>query len=174
MIVIMSKKIGIFYGSTTGTTAKIARKIGQLLNVPANDVHDVAKVAPSTVGDYDLIVCGTSTWGSGDMQDDWHDFINGMEMLDLKGKKIAIFGCGDETMSDTFCNAVGELHHRLGHTQAEFIGEFDAGAYDFHESEAKDPATGKMYGLVIDEVNHPELTAARLHGWTQQLTDELA
>ena len=170
----MSKKIGIFYGSTTGTTAKIARKIGALLTVPANDLQDVAKVAPSRPGEYEVLVFGSSTWGSGEMQTDWLDFINGVEMLDLKGKKIALFGCGDDTMADTFCNAVGELHRRLGRTQAEFIGQYDAGTYDFSESEAKDAESGKMYGLVLDEVNHPELTAARLHGWTQQVTDEIA
>lgn len=56
---------------------------------------------------------GSSTWGDGELEDDWYDFIAGVEVLDLKGKKVALFGCGDESMTDTFCNAVGELHDRL-------------------------------------------------------------
>ena len=170
----MKNKTGIFYGSSTGTTARIARKIGTLLNIPDNDIHDVAKTAPSKVGDYDVLIFGTSTWGSGEIQDDWLDFADGVEVLDLKGKKIALFGCGDETMSDTFCNAVGELRHRLTGTHAEFIGEYYSGSYDFDESDATDPETGNMYGLVLDETNHPELTDARLHAWTQQISDEIA
>ncbi len=170
----MKNKTGIFYGSSTGTTARIARKIGTLLNIPDNDIHDVAKTAPSKVGDYDVLIFGTSTWGSGEIQDDWLDFADGVEVLDLKGKKIALFGCGDETMSDTFCNAVGELRHRLTGTHAEFIGEYYSESYDFDESDATDPETGKMYGLVLDETNHPELTDARLHAWTQQISDEIA
>lgn len=166
-------KIGIYYGSSTGTTAKIARKIGQLLGVNDNDIHDVAKAAPSSVADYDVLLLGSSTWGSGDLQDDWFDFIAGLEALDLKGKKIAFFGCGDETMSDTFCDAIGTLRHRLDNTGAQFIGEFDPGSYDYTHSEATDTSTGKMYGLVLDEVNHPELTSARLHKWTQEISDSI-
>ncbi|MDE6343748.1 MAG: flavodoxin [Muribaculaceae bacterium] len=169
----MDKKTGIFYGSNTGTTARIARKIGQLLNIGDNDIHDVAKTSPSRVAEYDVLILGSSTWGSGDIQTDWLDFVNGLQVLDLKGKKIALFGCGDETMSDTFCNAVGELRDRLVRTQAILIGEYDAGAYEFSESAAYDPETGKMYGLVLDEVNHPELTDARLHTWTQQISEEI-
>ena len=59
-----------------------------------------------------------------------------MRALDLKGKKIAIFGCGDETMSDTFCNAVGILYDRLRDTGATFIGSFPAGEYHYNHSAA--------------------------------------
>ena len=58
------KKIGIFYGSTTGTTENIARKLAALLSVDSADVHDVAKTAPSAVGRYDILVLGTSTWAT--------------------------------------------------------------------------------------------------------------
>ena len=68
---------------------------------------------PSKVGGYDVLVLGTSTWGDGDLEDDWFDFLAGLESLDLAGKKIALFGCGDETMDDTFCSGVGELYERL-------------------------------------------------------------
>ena len=39
-------KIGIFYGSSTGTTAEVAEKIAKQLGVDAADVYDVAKVGP--------------------------------------------------------------------------------------------------------------------------------
>ena len=48
------KKTGIFYGSSTGVTAEVAEDIAKLLNVPAADIHDVAKSAPSDVEPYDL------------------------------------------------------------------------------------------------------------------------
>ena len=35
-------KTGIFYGSATGTTADVARRIARLMNVGDSDVHDVA------------------------------------------------------------------------------------------------------------------------------------
>lgn len=159
-------KTGIFYGSATGTTAQIAEKIGKLLNVDGVDIHDVANTAPSEVGKYDVLIMGLSTWGDGELEDDWYDFIAGVEALDLKGKKVALFGCGDESMTDTFCNAVGELHDRLEPTGCTFIAPYDTIGYTFEESKAKPGDALEAYGLLLDEVNHPELTAPRLAGWT--------
>lgn len=161
------KNIGIFYGSTTGTTAYIARRIAQLLGVPDADIHDVADTAPDRLGDYSTLILGSSTWGNGDLQDDWYDFIDGAGALDLSDKRTALFGCGDETMSDTFCNAVGKLYEGLRKTGTTFIGEFPAEGYSFSASLAADGTL--MRGLVLDEVNHPELTDRRLRQWTDIL-----
>ncbi|MDE6574372.1 MAG: flavodoxin [Muribaculaceae bacterium] len=158
-------KTGIYYGSATGTTAEIARRIASMTGVSDADIHDVADTAPHTAGDYDLLILGSSTWGNGELEDDWYDFLDGLRALDLSGKKIALFGCGDETMSDTFCNAVGILYDRLKDTGATFIGEFPADEYHFDKSAASDGAV--MRGLLLDEVNHPELTTARLRRWTE-------
>lgn len=156
-------KTGIFYGSTTGTTREVAEKIAQKTGVPASDVHDVAKTAPSAVAPYDLLLLGTSTWGAGEEQSDWYDFLDGLKTLDLRGKKVALFGCGDETMSDTFCSGLGELYDALQDTGAYFIGSYPADVYDFSESKAvKD---GTPVGLMLDEVNHPDLTDGRIDGW---------
>ncbi|MDE6468691.1 MAG: flavodoxin domain-containing protein, partial [Muribaculaceae bacterium] len=90
----MIMKTGIFYGSTTGTTAELAKTIAKEIGVADADIHDVASTAPARLGDYDFIILGSSTWGDGDLQDDWFDFVDGAQALDLDGKKIAIFGCG--------------------------------------------------------------------------------
>lgn len=164
------KKTGIFYGSTTGTTKEVAEEIGKALGVEAADIHDVADSAPSDVAQYDLLLLGTSTWGSGELQDDWYDFVPGLEPMDLKGKKIALFGCGDESMSDTFCGAVGALYHKLKDTGAEFIGFYPATCYEFDESESV--ADGVAYGLLLDNVNHPDLSADRISDWTAMIKKE--
>ena len=161
------KKYGIFYGSTTGTTEDVARRIAKILDVDPADVHNVAETAPSAVADYDTLILGTSTWGSGELQDGWYDFVAGLDAMELRGKRIALFGCGDETMSDTFCNAVGTLYDRLQDTHALFIGEYDVEGYLFDHSDAV--RDGKAVGLLLDEVNHPELTPTRLRAWTALL-----
>ena len=79
---------------------------------------------------------------------------------------MALFGCGDESMTDTFCNAVGELHDRLEPTGCIFIAPYDTIGYTFEKSKAKPGDALEAYGLLLDEVNHPELTAPRLAGWT--------
>ncbi len=161
------KQFGIFYGSTTGTTEEIAKQLAKILGIQNTDVHNVAETTPSVVADYRTLILGSSTWGSGDLQDNWYDFIAGLEAMDLKDKRIAIFGCGDETMSDTFCDAVGKIYDRLQPTEAEFIGSFNTDGYHYDHSDAI--RDGKAVGLILDEVNHPELTATRLRQWTSEL-----
>lgn len=161
------KKIGIFYGSTTGTTENIASKIAKILNVDEKDVRDVATSAPSDLAPYDMLVLGTSTWGNGELQEDWYDFIDGAQALDLKGKTVVLFGCGDETMSDSFCSAVGKLYEAFKACGATMVGEYDTDGYKFRHSEAV--VDGKAVGLLLDEVNHPELTDFRLRGWVGTL-----
>jgi len=164
------KKYGIYYGSSTGTCKDVAGRIAKVLGVANEDVHDVAKSKPSDVADYEVLVLGSSTWGAGELQDDWYDFLAGLESLDLKGKKIALFGVGDESMSDTFCGAVGELYKRLKPTGAEFIGFFPADVYDYSESPAE--VDGKIVGLLLDEVNKPELTDGRIAKWVEEVKKE--
>lgn len=156
-------KAGIFYGSSTGTTREIAEMIASRLGISADDVHDVAKTNPSAVEPYDLLICGTSTWGDGEIQTDWLDFLDGLDMVDLHGRKIALFGSGDETMADTFCSGVGELYKRLRRTGAEFIGSYPANVYKFNHSAAI--VNGEPVGLLLDQVNHPDLTSGRIDGW---------
>ena len=69
------KKIGIFYGSSTGTTESVAHTIAQKLGVASNDVHDAPKLTGEMVKEYDVLVLGTSTWGCGELQDDWYDAV---------------------------------------------------------------------------------------------------
>ena len=84
------EKIGIFYGSTTGITESVAYRLAELMHVKKEDIHDVARSKPSEIGQYELLLLGSSTWGSGDLQDDWYDFLDGIEILDLKDKTIAL------------------------------------------------------------------------------------
>ncbi len=165
------KKIGIFYGSTTGYTADLASKVAKALDVDSKDVYDVATVAPSKLGEYDVILLGSSTWGSGELQDNFADFINGIEELYLPGKAIAIFGCGDETMSTTFGAALGEIYKRMQKTGANFIAPFNTDGYNYQDSPAV--VDGKCIGLLIDEINHADLTEAKIKAWTDEITEAI-
>lgn len=165
-------KTGIFYGSTTGSTEKVARDIAKAMKIDDADIHNVAETRPSAVGNYDLLIFGTSTWGDGDLQEDWEDFIPGVEVLDLKGKKIALFGCGNEGNSDTFCNGVGILYDRLKDTGAKMIGFFNTIGYKYDHSDAVPENAVEAEGLLIDEDNFPDKTEARVEQWVKQVTAE--
>ena len=87
-------KIGIFYGSSTGSTSEVAQRLGKALGAEAN-LYDVASVDASEVAGFDVLLLGSSTWGIGDLQDDWEDFLPKLAEQNLAGKKVALFGCGD-------------------------------------------------------------------------------
>ncbi len=117
------KKTGIFYGSTTGTTESVARLIAGKLGISPADLHDVSKMTADRVASYDALILGTSTWGDGELQDDWYDGIKVLKGADLKGKTIALFGCGDsESYADTFCDGMGVLYEDLKDSGCIFIG----------------------------------------------------
>lgn len=162
------KKTGIFYGSTTGTTEEIARKIAKQLGVADSDVHDAAKLTEALVNDYEALLLGTSTWGDGDLQDDWYDAVKVLQGMDLSSKVIALFGCGDsDSYTDTFCDGMGILYNDLQATGAKFCGSVSMDGYTFDNSIAV--ADGKFVGLAIDEVNEDGNTDERIAHWVDTL-----
>lgn len=161
------KKIGIFYGSTTGATLTVVEEIANALKVNPADIHDVALTPPSAVDDYDVVILGASTWGDGDLQADMADFIDGLSALDLEDKLVAIFGCGDDTMADTFCDSVGEIYHRLHDTKAMFFAPFNNDDYTYRHSDSD--VSGISVGLCIDNVNHADATSSRVKAWTAEI-----
>ena len=102
-------KTGIFYGSTTGVTQDISERVGKLLNADVMPASDIDKIK-----DYDLAILATSTWGMGDLQDDWIDPLDKLKTMNLAGKKIALIGVGDqEGFGDTFVDGIGIIYDEI-------------------------------------------------------------
>ena len=161
-------KTAIIYGSTTGTTEDIAGRIASKLNIAQGDIYEISKVTADTVAGYDTLLLGSSTWGSGDLQDDWYDCIETLKGADLAGKKIALFGCGDSSSySDTFCSALGTIYNDLKDSGATFVGSVDPSDYTFDGSDAV--VDGQFVGLPIDEVNESDKTDERISNWVASL-----
>ena len=75
------EKIGIFYGSTTGTTESVAEQIASHLGVGSSEVYNVGNTDAKVAEEYELLILGSSTWGSGELQDDWYDFLEHCSFL---------------------------------------------------------------------------------------------
>ena len=103
--------IGIFYGSSTGNTESLANEVAIKLGVAASDIHNVAGASADAAKTYDVLLLGSSTWGVGDLQDDWYAFVEALKKEDLTGKRVGLFGCGNSgSFPDSFCDALGILH----------------------------------------------------------------
>lgn len=167
------KKTGVFYGSTTGTTESVARTIAEKLGIPSSDVYDVSKMTADVAGNYEALILGTSTWGDGELQDDWYDGIKVLKRTNLSGKTVALFGCGDsESYSDTFCDAMGILFENLKDTGCRIIGTVSDADYTYSSSIAA--TDGNFVGLAIDDINESDKTDERVTAWTETLKAELA
>ena len=83
-------------------------------------IKSVAEANPEELKNYDGIVLGCSTWGDGELQDDFIPFEKEMEKVDLSGKKAACFGPGDSAYPQ-FCKAVDVLEEKLKNCGAKII-----------------------------------------------------
>lgn len=163
------KKTLVVYGSSTGTCQGIAEKIGEKLGA---EVVDVANLTDDQVNGAENLVLGTSTWGAGELQDDWYDGVEKLKSLDLSGKTVALFGCGDsESYCDTFCGGMKELYDAAVEAGATVLEGVDASAYTYDDSEAV--ADGKFLGLALDEVNEDDKTEERIDAWLEAIKPSL-
>ncbi|WP_315352432.1 flavodoxin [Phocaeicola abscessus] len=159
----------VVYGSSTGTCQTIAEKIAGLLGA---DIIDVNALTTDKLNDYQNLLLGTSTWGAGEMQDDWHDGVKVLKSADLAGKTIALFGCGDcESYCDTFVGGMGELYECIKDCGAKFVGQTATDGYTFDASDAV--VEGKFVGLVLDEVNEDNKTDDRINAWIEEIKSSL-
>jgi flavodoxin I len=165
-------KIGIIYGSTLGNTADAADAIAaKLQGCTEVTVRNIGKTDINDLAEYDVLILGASTWGAGEIQDDWSGKEE-LKGLNLTGKKAAVFGCGDQNgFSDTFVDAMGILAQSLKKAGATLIGEWPTDGYSFSESQAK--KSGRFVGLALDNDNQPEQTESRIALWTGQVRREL-
>ena len=83
-------KIHVIYGSTTGMTEAVAAKIANALGA---QVFNIAS-ADASAFNAELLVLGSSTWGIGELQDDWAAKLDSVK-ASFAGKKVAVFGLGD-------------------------------------------------------------------------------
>lgn len=150
----------VVYGSSMGNTEEAANLIAS--KIGTDDVFNIADADVDTINGYDKIILGSSTWGSGDLQDDWDSF--DFSKLELNGKTVAIFGLGDSSSyADTFCNAMAALYDKAVAAGAKVVGAVSTDGYNFDESDSV--RNGKFVGLALDYDNESDKTEQRVSAW---------
>lgn len=159
----------VIYGSTTGNTKNVAEIIAEKMGA---DLFDVANTRAADLVQYENLILGTSTWGVGELQEDWEEGIDLLDDIDFLGKKVAIFGLGDqESYSDSFVDGIGIIYEKVKGNNGTVIGLTPVDGYTFTESLA---VIGNQFvGLALDEENDPNLTSERIERWVEQLKNEM-
>ncbi len=165
--------IGIFYGSTSGNTKKVAENIKINLESGLVKVYNVKYANIVDIEKYENIILGTSTWGKGILQPDFEDFLNNvLKKANLKGKKIAIFGTGDSLIyPESFADSIGIIFEALEGKGVTFVGEFPTDGYQFDSSLSL--FGDKFIGLPLDDNSDEEQNKLRMSIWTDLLKSDL-
>ena len=160
--------IGIFYGSNGGATETAAEKIKDALDLEA-DLHDIANTEMEKFDEYTQIIIGTSTWGEGELQDDWEKCFEDFEDVDFSGKTVAFFGLGDqEGYEENFQDAMGILHDAAVEKGANVVGNgWPTEGYEYEESIAVQD--GAFVGLALDEDNQYDESDERIAKWVEMI-----
>ncbi|OAN13620.1 flavodoxin FldA [Photobacterium jeanii] len=160
------EKTAVFFGSDTGNTESIAEKIATKLGLEA---QDIAGCTSDIFDDYELLILGTPTANYGEMQPDWDYFVPELEDADLSGKKVALFGLGDQIdYPDSFQDAMGDLADLVTEAGGELVGAWSTEGYEFNDSRAV-KEEGQFVGLALDEDRQPDLTDDRIATWLTSL-----
>ncbi len=167
-------RIGIFYGSSSGVTKGVAEKLADQLGAERCDLYSMEEdfVDFDEMLDYDHLLFGCSTWGSGEVQNDWRDPLLDLDndKPDFSGKTIALFGAGDfVSHGEQFVSALGILHDKFKARGATLVGAFPTAGYTYKYSFAE--RDGVFVGLPFDEVNEADKTDERLARWLAVLQD---
>lgn len=102
----------IFYASSTGNTSNISEIIAKELDIENN--FEISDKNINDIKIYDNLIFGISTWGDGDLQDDWEDLFEEFCQIDFTNKTVALFGLGDQVdYPDTFVDAMGILYKQV-------------------------------------------------------------
>jgi flavodoxin I len=166
--------IGLFYGTNTGFTMIVAELIQKEFDEIAPDlvtVYEISRDNLEKMQDYEYLIVGCPTWNVGQLQDDWDALFLRLDGLNLRGKKLAIFGLGDQYgYPDNYCDAIGILGEKFAERGAERVGFTPADGYAFSYSRGVE--NGMFMGLALDEENESEKTPERVTNWLWQLVDE--
>merc|ERR1719384_430108 len=130
--------VGLFFATQTGNTETVAGTIAEKAGVEA---MDVGEIGAEDLAGYDGLIVGCPTWNTGADEyrsgTAWDDLLDDIKGVDLAGKSVAVFGCGDsQGYGENFCDGIEELHETFAAAGAKMVGYVDAGGYQHAESKS--------------------------------------
>lgn len=163
-------KTGIFYSFNSQKTKLIAEKIIEMFDENEIEAVNAETVTEEDFMRFDKMILGVPTWFDGELPNYWDELVPAIEDLDLKGKKVAIFGLADQKgYPENFGDAVGLMANLLRSVGAEIVGHTSPEGYTYESSKALQ--NGKFTGLILDQENQARLTQERLDMWIIQVKE---
>jgi len=167
------KKTAIIYSFNTKKTGKVAERIREVFGDDQVEMVNAEDLSEEVFMSYDRIIMGVATWFDGELPNFWDEFVPALEDLDLSGKKIALFGLGDQKgYPENFLDGVGIMAKILEEQGATLVGFTSVEGYEFESSLAQ--REDRFAGLAIDYENQGSMNKERVSAWVEQLKKEFA
>jgi len=169
----LAQGVSLFYGSTTGNTARVAELIEKLWDSKlVLQLVDIAESGVSPMVMADKLILGVPTWDFGELQEDWREEWDCFCDLDFSGKQVALFGLGDQLgYPEWFQDAMGVVANQVTSAGGELIGDWPNEGYSFEASRALLPGSQSFCGLALDEDSQSWATEERVEAWLVQITE---
>ncbi len=167
------KKTAIVYSFNTKKSGKIAEKIKAEFNDDAIEMVNAEEISEESFTTYDQMILGVSTWFDGELPNYWDEFVPAIEEMNLKGKKIAIFGLGDQKgYPENFQDGMGIMAELLEEQGAKIVGFTSTKGFTYERSRAE--RGDQFVGLSIDMENQSAKTNSRISEWVKELKKEFS
>lgn len=161
------KKIGIFYGTTSGITAGIVDEIEFYLRGEEYEVFDVANGIDKMENLENLILV-SPTYGVGELQKDWENVYNELKSLDFTNKIVGIVGVGNQfAFGESYAGAMRKLYDAVIAKGAKVVGFTSTEGYSYEETESV--IDNEFVGLALDESNQDNETPDRIKAWIEEI-----
>ncbi len=166
-------KTAIIYSFNTKKTGKVAERIRENFNDDQVEMVNAEEINEEVFMSFDQIIMGVATWFDGELPNFWDEFVPALEDLDLKGKKIALYGLGDQKgYPENFLDGMGVMAGILEEQGASLVGFTSIEGYEFESSKA---LRGEQFaGLAIDYENQGSMNKERIAVWVDQLKKEFS
>jgi len=165
------KKIGLFYSFNSNKTALIGKKIIEAFGDVDIEIINAEEVSEETFSKFDNIIAGVPTWFDGELPNYWDEFVPAMEDLNLKNKKVAIYGLGDQKgYPENFNDGIGLFAKLVEKQGAQVIGFTSIEGYTYENSAAQ--IGNQFCGLCLDQENQGRLSKKRIQDWVETLKKE--
>jgi flavodoxin I len=166
-------QVGLFFGTDTGTTRKIAKMMKKYFDDGVIEIMNVAKEgSKDAFMGYDKIIFGMPTLGDGELENSVKDFLDELEGEDLAGKTIALYGLGDQDgYGHEFLDGMAIIYDAFDGMGAKLIGRWSTEGYDFQESQAVDG--DEFICLAIDNDNQSDKNKERVEAWLETVRGDL-
>lgn len=166
-------KTAIIYSFSTKKTGKVAERIQEAFNDEQVEMINAEVISEELFMSFDQIIMGVPTWFDGELPNYWDEFVPALEDLDLTGKKIALYGLGDQKgYPENFLDGMGIMAEILEEQGANLVGFTSTAGYEFESSRA---VRGNQFaGLAIDYENQGSMNKERVASWVEQLRPEFS